>query len=168
MRVFRQPEIDDLISCQKQVSVPPKREMTLIGADWRNDAKLIASNGTDGVFQVFIRKSEVFPENFSIGLMYNPQDDPEAITLFRCNGRHGDFNASIDPDHPHCFFHIHRASEEAIEAGCKPEKFAFKTTEFASFEEALQYFVKAINLNSKDVEKHFPSSEPFLPFPVSQ
>jgi hypothetical protein len=156
-----------LISCPKQVSEPPKREMTLFGADWRNGAKLIASDGTDGVFSIFMRKNEDFREDFSIGLMYCPQDDPETITLLRCNGRHGDFNANIDPDHPHFNFHIHRASEEAIDAGGKPEKFASKTTEFASYEEALQYFVKAINLNSKDVEKHFPSSAQFPLFPAS-
>jgi len=166
VRNFNQSEIDNLISCPKHVSVPPKREMTLDGADWRNDAKLIASNSKDDVFSIFMRKNEDYPENFSIGLRYSPQDEPETITPIRCNGPHGDFNASIDPDHPHCFFHVHRASQEAIEAGCKPERFASKTTEFASYEEALQYFVKAINLDPKDVEKHFPSSAQIPLFPA--
>jgi hypothetical protein len=153
---FSQDELDGLIACPKEITEPPKREMKLDGAQFRNSAKLVASNEIKGEFTIFMRQNEDFPENFSIGLKYSPQDGRETITLIRCNGKHGDFNASFDREHPHSDFHIHQASESAIEAGYAPEKVADRTSEYASFEEALQYFVKVINLNPKDAQRHFP------------
>jgi hypothetical protein len=140
----------------KEFSEPPKREMKLDRAHWRNDAKLVASDEVQGEFQMFMRKNEDFPENFSIGLIYSPHDGRGEVTLFRCNGKHGNFNRSFDQAHPHTDWHIHRASAEAIEAGYVAEKDATKTTEYASFEEALQYFVKVINLDAKEAQKYFP------------
>jgi len=139
--------------------------MKLVGADWRNDCKLVAG-GVEGEFSVFMRKSEDFPENFSIGMLYTPKDGSGEITLLRCNGQHGIFNGSFAPDHPHFSYHIHRASEIAITNGFKPEKYAEKTEEFASFEEAVQHFVKLINLDPADAMKHFPdkTSQVMLPF----
>jgi hypothetical protein len=157
MDTFRQNEIDALIGCPKEIFVAPKRKMVLSGAHWRNDATLTASNGIRGEFAMFMRKNEEFPENFSIGLIYHPHDGRGEITLFRCNGPHGYFNSGIDPTHPHFDYHIHQASEKAIEAGAAPEKFAAKTTEYASYEEALQCFVKAVHLNEKDAQKYFPA-----------
>lgn len=136
--------------------------MKLDRAHWRNDAKLVASNEIQGDFVMFMRKNEDFPENFSIGLIYNPHDGRGEITLFRCNGKYGDFNRSVDPGHPHFGYHIHRATENAIEAGLSPEKDAVKTTEFASFEEGLQFFLKEVNLNARDARKHFPAGTPNL------
>lgn len=165
MAAFSQNELDELISCPKEVSDPPKREMKLDRAHLRNDAKLVASNGCQGDFTMFMRKNEDFPENFSIGLIYNPHDGCGEITLLRCNGPHGGFNRSIDSEHPHFDYHIHRADVNAVEAGQAAEKDAIKTSEYAAFEEALQYFVKAINLNSKDAQKHFPPrTQAFLAF----
>ena len=115
--------------------------MKLVGAHWRNDCKLVA-NGVEGEFSVFIRRSEDFPENFSIGIVYEPKDGSGEITLLRCNGQHGIFNSSFDPHHAHFTYHIHRASETAIAHGFKPEKFAENTEDFASFEGAVQHFVK--------------------------
>lgn len=162
MAAYSQNELDELISCPKEVSEPPRREMELDGANWRNDAKLVASNRIQGDFAMFMRKNEDFPENFSIGLIYNPNDERGKIILLRCNGKHGDFNRSFNPAHSHFDYHIHRASEDAIEAGLSPEKDAVKTTEFASFEEGLQFFLKEVNLNTKDAGKHFPAIHPNL------
>lgn len=63
MAVYSQKDIDDLIACPKTVSDPPKKDMRLVDADWRNDAKLIATDNTTGEFHVFMRKNEDFPEN---------------------------------------------------------------------------------------------------------
>ncbi|WP_420238107.1 hypothetical protein ACOBR2_00415 [Telmatobacter bradus] len=161
MVAFTQIELDELIHCPKRVVEAPRREMKQEGAYQRNAAKLVAMNEVEGGFSVFLRKNEDFSENFSIGLIYSPGDGRDAITLLRCNGKHGDYNKSFDPEHPHCDFHIHRATERAIEAGYAPEKFADKTTEFASFEEALQVFVKMINLSSDDARKYFPANTQF-------
>lgn len=158
MAIYSQSEIDALISCDKSVVEPPKRQAKLIGADYRNDMKLAASNGQQGEFDVFMRQSEDFPENFSIGLVFRPKDGRPDITLLRCNGQHGVYNGSSysDPAHPHWGYHIHKASEKALEDGLRAEKFATATTDFASYNEALQYFVTAVNLNPRDAGKHFP------------
>ena len=59
-------------------------------------------------FRAFMRRSEDLPENFSIGLVFLPQDGTGEVTLLRCNGPHGAFNDSFDPAHPHSDFHVHR------------------------------------------------------------
>jgi hypothetical protein len=64
---YSQTEIDQLVSCPKQVSTPQRKELRLVGADWRNDMKMV-SKGRPGEFNAFFRRSEDFPENFSIGL----------------------------------------------------------------------------------------------------
>jgi hypothetical protein len=161
---YTQTEIDDLIACAKSISDPPRREMKLDGAHYRNGAKLLADN-TRGEFEVFMRRSEDFPENFSIGLVYHPLDQRGDITLLRCNGRHGEYNGHFDESHPHFDFHIHRASETALIDGFRAEKFAAKTSDYASYEEALRFFVKAINIREEHVKKYFPDGlQSALPF----
>ncbi|MDQ6701222.1 MAG: hypothetical protein M3Z36_13665 [Acidobacteriota bacterium] len=156
MAVYNQNEIDDLIECPKNIFEAPKRAMKLVGADWRNDMRLVSCDEPILDFSVFMRKNEDFPENFSVGLKYHPKDDRGEIILLRCNGPHGGYNASFDPDHPHWAYHVHRADEKAIDAGLKAEKYARITTAYASFEEALRYFVREINLNATDVSRYFP------------
>lgn len=156
MPIYSDLDIEKLISCPKSVSDAPAKHLKLIGADWRNHCKMIATDGTKGTFSMFMRKSEDFPENFSVGLLYKAEDGSE-ITLLRCNGKHGVFNGGDDPNHPHFEFHTHKASARAINAGFAPEKYAEKSTEFASYEQALQYFVRVIGLDPQDVAKHFPS-----------
>ena len=161
---YTQQDIDALISCVKKISDPPKRELRLVGAHWRNDMKLVAAQ-VDGEFSVFIRRSEDFPENFSIGLIYDPKDGRGEIILIRCNGQHGVFGGTFDPNHPHWGYHIHRTTEATVAAGLRPEHHADITEAYASFEEAMQHFVKLINLNSPEADKHFPiKAQTALPF----
>ncbi len=162
MATFSQIELDDLIVCPKRVSEAPKREMKLDGAQMRNTAKLVALNETKGEFTIFMRQNVDFPENFSIGLAYSPHDGRETITLLRCNGPHGGYNNNFVPAPPHFDYHVHRADENAIEAGQAAEKCAVKTSEYASFEEAKQYFVRAISLSPNDAQKYFPPNTQFL------
>jgi hypothetical protein len=157
-----QSDIERLISCAKRVTEAPRRELKEEVAYFRNDAKLESADGDKGEFPVFLRKNTAFPENFSIGLVFNPQDGQSSIILLRLNGKHGSFNKSFDPEHPHCAFHVHIATEEAIKARSKPEKHAETTTEFASFEEALQVFVRRINLDAAEATKYFPACKQLL------
>ena len=46
--------------------------------------KLVAADPVAGEFQVFMRRSDEFPENFSIGLIYQPNDERGEIVLMRC------------------------------------------------------------------------------------
>jgi hypothetical protein len=154
--VYTQSEIDFLLSCPKKISDPPKPSQRLVNADFRNDMTLTASS-LQGEFRAFMRQNEDFPENFSVGLIYYPNDGRPDLTLLRCNGPHGVYNGSaeFDADHPHWDYHVHKADEKALDVGLKAERFAEKNTEFASYEEALDYFVRVINLDADDIRQHF-------------
>ncbi len=91
-------ELQALLVVPKLISEPPRREMKLDRGHWRNDMRLRSVEG-DRDFRVFMRKSEEFPENFSIGLTYRPNDGGEEIPLLRCNGPHGEFNRTFDAEH---------------------------------------------------------------------
>jgi hypothetical protein len=160
---YVEEEIMKLIFCPKTVLDAPKREMKVVDGFRRNDMTLL-SDGVSGQFYVFMRQTEDFPENFSVGLRYDPRDGSGDIILIRCNGPHGPYNESADQTHPHWDFHVHRATQAAIEAGLRAEKHAERTAEFASYEEALQYFLKEINVKKEDVERHFPESSGQLDF----
>ena len=68
----------------------------------------------------------------------------------RCNGPHG---PHVLFDH-HDRFHIHKAKPDNLASGTKAERSAYITKEYASFQDALGYFLKKCNI--KGVEKHFP------------
>jgi hypothetical protein len=93
---FTQSEIDGLIACPKTVDSPPSKAPVREGAHWRNGAGLIATDDTKGIFSMYLRKSAFFEENFSVGLIYSSNDGRGDITLLRCNGKHGAFNAQYD------------------------------------------------------------------------
>jgi hypothetical protein len=158
---FTQAEIEALIACPKAVVEAPTREMKMDRGHRRKDAKLVPTDGTKGYFWLFIRESAEFQENFSVGLIYHPHDGRSDITLIRCNGKHGEFNRgnnAFDPAHPHWHFHVHRATQEALDSGCVAEKNAAVTTEFASLIEAVQYLVKTINIGSQDAARYFAAN----------
>ena len=113
---YTEQEITNLIRCPKKVLEAPRREMKAVDGFRRNDLSLIAE-GVPGYFYVFMRQTEDFPENFSIGLRYDTKDGSGEIILLRCNGPHGPYNNSADPNHPHWDFHVHRASQKQSKRG---------------------------------------------------
>ncbi len=141
-------EIDYLIVCAKSIIEPPKKEMQLASGHWRNDMKLQSDDGKYD-FSVFMRKDEDFEENFSIGLIYKPRDIRGEIHLLRCNGPHG---PHVMFDH-HNRFHIHKAKQANLASGMRPERTAYITKEYASFQDALGYFIKKCNII--EAEKYF-------------
>jgi hypothetical protein len=98
-----------------------------------------------------MRKNEDFEENFSMGLVYSPKDVRGDVCIFRCNGPHG---PHVSFDH-HDRHHLHVAKEETLNSGLKAERTAFITQEYASFDDALGYFLKKCNIT--DAEKYFPN-----------
>jgi len=96
MRTFTDEELKSLIACPKQVIAPPRREMRLDGKMKRNDMTLKSADGKHE-FRVFMRQNDEFPENFSIGLMYLPNEEPGSFQLLRCNGQHG--GERVHPHH---------------------------------------------------------------------
>lgn len=152
-RDYTSLELIKFLAIPKLISDPPRREMRLERGHWRSDMRL-KSIGGDEDFRVFMRKSEEFAENFSIGLVYIPKDGSGEIVLLRCNGPHGEFNRTFDPSHPHYTFHIHLAKEAAIAFGERAESYAAPCSEFASYEEALQYFIRTVNI--ENAGEYFP------------
>lgn len=127
-------------------------------ADWRNNARMLATDGTKGIFSMFMRKNDDYHEDFSVGLRYSANDGRPEITLLRCNGKHGPFTGTANVAYPHWDFHVHKATEAAQDAGFTAEKYATKTAAFASYEQAIQYFVRVINLTPQDAHRFFPDN----------
>lgn len=128
--------IRTLIKCEKVITVAPLKK-------YKEDRGHLKKNFTiqsvDGMytFNVYIRSSIHFKENFTIGMDYNPKEEKGSRCLLRCNGAHGE---NIAFPH-HTTFHIHKASAETINRGLKPESNIEETSEYASLDEAIHFFV---------------------------
>ena len=133
--------------------------MIVDGRHRRNDFEVAAEEGEHN-FSVFLRQSIDFPENFSVGLTYESPEEHHSICLLRCNGPHGD-HANLPSEPPHHFrFHLHLARNEAMEAGIRTEFFAEETDSYATFEEAVVYFVGRCGI--LDTAKYFAFLTPEL------
>ena len=161
MRTFTDDELESLIRCPKQVAEPPRREMRLDGKMKRNDMTLKSTDGKHS-FRAFLRQSEEFPENFSVGLVYQPGEDPGSFQLIRCNGQHG--GERIHPHH--ALFHSHRSKADDINAGILEPRQIEQANTFASFREALAYFCRLINLERPD--DYFPGLTQTQLFPEGE
>ncbi|MBI1815342.1 MAG: hypothetical protein HYR72_10220 [Deltaproteobacteria bacterium] len=152
MTTYSEPDIERLISCAKIISDPPRKEMRVERGSRRDDMRLRSQEG-ELEFSVFMRVNEDFPENFSIGLEYRAPDERSSICLLRCNGPHGEFVGG--PESAHFLHHIHKAKPENIEAGLRAERGGEPTDAYASYLEALRYFLKVINVTNTD--EYFPN-----------
>src|SRR3990172_4574315 len=124
-----------------KVVEPPRREMRLDGKMKRNDMTLKSADGKHS-FRAFMRQSDEFPENFSVGLVYQPGEEPGSFQLIRCNGQHG--GERVHPHH--AVFHIHRSKADDINAGILEPRQIDQAATFASFREALAHFCRLIQL----------------------
>ncbi len=161
MRTFTDAELTTLIACSKQVLNPPRREMRLEGKMKRNDMTLQSVEGRHS-FRVFLRQSDEFPENFSIGLMYAPGEEPGSFQLIRYNGQHG--GERVHPHH--AVFHIHRSKADDINAGILEPRHIEQSTAYASFRQALAHFCAIIRLEKPD--DYFPGLSQTLMFPEDE
>lgn len=148
MRTFTDQELGHLISCSKEIVEAPRREMRQDGKMKRNEMTLKSSTSKDE-FRVFLRQSDDFPENFSIGLVYIPGEEPGEFILLRYNGQHG--GTKVHPHH--ALFHSHRMSAEDLSNGIKEPK-VIEPAKYASFAEALRAFCQNIGLSNAD--SYFP------------
>lgn len=147
-------DIRSLIVCPKSITTAPQKRMTLGQGHYRNGMVLLSVDGNHR-FSVFMRKSEMFEENFSIGLRYHPPDDPESLVLLRCNGPHGGHRDPLDIRAKHYWeYHIHVAREIVIKQGLREEAHADITSEYSNFNDALAFFLRYCNI--KDSEQYFP------------
>ena len=158
MLSFTEQDLADLIACPKEVVEPPRREMKLEGKMKRNEMTLRSKDGKHE-FRVFMRQNEEFQENFSIGLVYIPREDPGEFVLIRCNGQHGGTRTHSH----HAVYHIHRVHAEDLNAGVKEPRIIEQVEDYASFAEALRAFCHRISLDEGD--RYFPGLIQRLLFP---
>jgi len=161
VKTYSQEEIDSLIVCPKVITEPPRKEMRSERGSRRNNMALRSTDG-DLEFSVFIRINEDFPENFSIGLSYSPRDERGTICLLRCNGPHGDFLGTLALPDSHFRYHVHWAEADNIEAGLRAERGGKLAEGYASFREALDFFLRETNVIN--ATEYFPElNQPMLP-----
>ena len=144
--------ISQLINEEKIITESPKREFKIENQHLRNDFQLISSDGIRG-YSVFMRQHISFKENFTIGLVYHSEEGT-SFNLFRCNGNHGQVVIDILNPSPHFGYHTHKITAELLENNINDPKQSELTKEYASFEQALIYFFKYVNI--KDADKYFP------------
>ena len=161
MRTYSQEEIDSLVTCAKVITEPPKKEMRCERGTRRNNMTLQSKDG-DLEFSVFMRINEDFHENFSIGLNYSPRDERGTLCLLRCNGPHGEFLGGFPSSGSHFRYHVHRAKAENVEGGLRGERGAESTEAYASYKDALAFFLREINVIN--ASEYLPElSQPMLP-----
>jgi len=144
--------LSSLISCKKKVVKPPHKEMKIERGSFRNDLSLKSEDGKWN-FSVFMRKNQKFAENFIIGLRYHPQEG-ESFTLLRCNGPHGNHIDLERTNSSHYVFHIHMANIDRLNDGVFSERMGTITDKYASYEEALSYFIREVGI--MDADQFFP------------
>lgn len=148
--IATEDDIEMLIGCEKIIKEAPKKAMKEEHRHHRNDMKLVSEDGLHH-FDVFLRKSREFTEDFSVGLIYNSPDGKK-ITLVRFNGQHHQSDDPLNLFH-HFNFHIHKATILNIESGRYDKHPACTTDRYASFEEAVIAFCEIVNI--KDFRTHF-------------
>lgn len=151
METYSPDDIMRLITCKKRTVEPPKKEMKLERGSLRNDMTLESEDGAER-FSVFMRKNQAFPENFSIGLRYHSKDG-QSFALLRCNGPHGQHvDLEVEPG-SHYTYHVHQARADRLNEGNFSERYATVTDGYASYEEAMSYFIKEVGI--VDADRHF-------------
>ena len=142
-KLYTDAKLAALRSMPKQVTNPGARWSEKPRSRPAHRQRMFQANGQqdDEVrFAVYQRQNLVDESDFSCGISYLPPGGPP-LTLARYNGPshvHGDI--AYRP-------HIHRASEDAISAGRKPESEAADTDQFETLEGALYCLIRDFNVS---------------------
>lgn len=148
---FTDELIKELVNCPKKVVDAPKDSG--VGRGSSKIKFLLESEDGQHSFIGFISKNLTFQENFSIGLVYNPKEEKGNIVLVRVNGPHGQNENAPHHDGPH----VHLSTAERINSGLKPEGVIETDVPYSTIEDAIQYYIKRINIILADRQKHFPT-----------
>lgn len=142
IRLYTQAELDDLRSAPKRVTNPQARwsEKPKAKPGYHQRSFQAIGRQDDSLrFSIYQRQNLVDEGDFSCGIAYLPQGG-RPLTLARYNGPshvHGDI---------HWRPHIHRATEEAIAAGRKPESEATQSDRYGTLEGALACLIEDFHL----------------------
>ncbi len=149
--------IQDLVSCSKTITKKePASGYREDGRHLRCDLELVSTEDSSTTFKVFIRRNTEFIENFSIGLLYSPDEPTLAtITLVRYNGPHGE--TGRDPDGHYAKPHIHRITVSELESGSvRPQERHREITErYGTFEQGSSIFFNDTHV--VNFEDYFPN-----------
>lgn len=156
--MFTAARIDELIACEKRVTVPPAREFREEYRHRRKDFRLEAVGDPPRSFGAFMRQSLEFAEDFSLGLVYLSEEG-KRMTLIRFNGQHDQSNDPYDLAKAHFQYHVHRATADNLNNGRYGKHPAAVTRTYASFPEAMQSFLATIGLQAADIARHFPGMD---------
>ncbi len=148
--IYTDQFIQELITCPKTIIEAPKDS----GISRGSSKTVLGMQSVDGQysFSGFISVNINFQENFSIGLVFIPREEKGRICLLRCNGFHGEVMGI--PHHSFC--HIHTVKADDLNNGVKVEKQIHQTTAYSTIADAIQFYVKHINIIPLDREKYFP------------
>jgi hypothetical protein len=140
--------IEDLIKCPKYIfNANPKQGMATDNKSAlikRKNLNLKSEDETQQ-FTVFMRQNTMLIEQFSIGLLYQPESSKfRKITLVRFNGEHGQTDWS--KDHHYNSFHIHYLNEALLKQGIFEPKSIEITDKFNTFHSALFEFFNHVNI----------------------
>lgn len=133
IKLYTEEELDRLRAMPKRVVNPRARwseKPAKRPVHRQRNFQVVGEEGDGWRFQIYQRQNLDELDDFSCGIAYLPRSAPP-LTLARYNG----------PSHEHGDIawrpHIHRASEQAIAQGRKPESEAEETARFDTLEGAL-------------------------------
>ena len=150
-RTLTDDEIDSLVAESKPLQEGwTQRLRAYPKSNFQHAQRVLEVEGeAKNKFRIIIRKNAINPLDFSIILTFKDKDGGEFI-LRRYNGKHpsqhtnrlekarGEPNSSFRNT-----FHIHKATQRYQEEGLPIDGYAEVTTEYASFDTALQAFVRS-------------------------
>lgn len=152
VRLYTKAELEGLRAMLKRVIKPGARwsdKPKARPAHRQRGFKVVGPEGGDARFSIYQRQNLADESDFSCGIAYLSRGGPP-LTLARYNG----------PSHVHGAIkyrpHIHRATEEAIAAGKKPEREAEETDRYRTLEGALACLIDDFHLSGIVAEHDRP------------
>lgn len=153
MAVITDALLEDVMLCNKIATRADRRRLVFSNRHRKNTIYLSSENGKYE-YKLFLRQSEAFIEDFSVGLIWtNPAQffeiSKNCVILLRCQGPH-DGKAPQGTDIHHDF-HIHKITlNDLQEKRYQKPSDRKTTTEFSSFEQAIFYFINAYHVMDMD------------------
>jgi len=161
-RILDEIFLFELISCPKIIIRVDRKSMVSKNRSQRNNANLM-STCERFLFEMFLRRSDEFYEDFSIGLVWKNAMEytgiNKDITLLRVQGPH-DSKVPEGKDLHHDF-HIHQITPQDIQEK-RYKKPAHKATcgSYKSFEQAAWHFTELCGITNPGDSLGFPFDGP--------
>lgn len=143
--------LQDVLQCEKTAFRADRRRMVLSNRHRKNTIYLTSAN-SNYEYKLFLRQSEEFIEDFSVGLIWtNPSQfidiSKSSVILLRCQGPH-DGKAPLGTD-THHDYHIHTITlEDFAQKRYQKPSGRVATSSFSSFEQAIFYFINVYNVRN--------------------